>query len=539
MDLPEIRTEVARFLENPALYSAALVCKSWNASFTPFLYRAIKLPPFSKRPTTDAVRSNADHIRSLNLSVNESVLPILTVCAKNCNKLESICIRNSTWSMEGWFMFSTLVQRNPNIRSIDITDTYPGVPMDSIRILSSLLNLRKLWIEANGLETACMELLFNTVVGLEDLHLSYVDWFPDSFDKWPCFPKLKRLDMAHIINVPAQLQLEFIRRCPELNALSWSIQRRDPHLISDICDIFKTYCPSTEELKLYTGESLLDKEIAQIVDSCHRLTSLHISQSNIGETAFRSLTRHFPFLKELHLGQCRELTSGMIQKIMTNCSNLTLFHGTLLLAQDILGIHKAKEEEEDEEDEEEDEEEENTGEGTVKQQDWVCTRLELLNFSIGGLEGKPQEWHQQIFHQLGKLTRLRDLYLNRYISGNDFGRDGLDFRLGSGLGELSGLKQLSIINFGGLWQDMMESDVIWMAKSWPKLSWICNNLCDSPRNQLRLKRILEDSGVLVYCPNEQYELGCELFSDGDYESDIGVNGDHLDGEYQNQEEVTT
>ncbi|KAF9120082.1 hypothetical protein BGX30_003386, partial [Mortierella sp. GBA39] len=65
MDLPEIRHEVARYLDRSSLAAAASVCKSWNTTFTPFLYSKI-LDSFEGFCTAGFV-ANAHHIRELYL----------------------------------------------------------------------------------------------------------------------------------------------------------------------------------------------------------------------------------------------------------------------------------------------------------------------------------------------------------------------------------------------------------------------------------------------------------------------------------------
>jgi hypothetical protein len=209
-----------------------------------------------------------------------------------------------------------------------------------------------------------------------------------------------------------------------------------------------------------------DEDLSQILDSLRRLTCLNIPESNFGEMAFRSLMRH-PFLEKLHLKDAKNLSSKLIQQIMTNFPNLTEFSGTRLEACDIVGVVKGSKEA-DETDEGVTREEESLM--YTPSQDWVCTKLTYLYISIRGLEGKPREWHRRIFRQLGKLNQLRNLDIDSTNPDDDEPcRDGLDFRPEAGLDEMAGLKQLECLDIAGLWQDLEHEDVEWMVKTWPKL----------------------------------------------------------------------
>ncbi|KAG0230657.1 hypothetical protein B0O80DRAFT_463020 [Mortierella sp. GBAus27b] len=463
MDLPEIRTAVARYLDDRSLYAASLVCRSWNASISPVLYYEVRMMDHFDRPSKDAIRANADYIRSLELSLHKFSSEDQVALIENCTKIETIYIHNQTWTSQAWDWFSMLVQRNPNIESLCIFND-EGVPKEFINTLSSLMQLRELRIKALGLHSTSMELLFDTAVRLEILDIMSIDTFPSSFEKWLCFPNLKNLSLTL---EPVRSQLELIRRCPKLDTLTCYIHESDPSLVHDICEVFRTTCPFIENLELRTGGSMSDEDLSRILDSLRRLTCLNIPESNFGEMAFRSLVRH-PFLEKLHLKDAKNLSSKLIQQIMTSCPNLTEFSGTRLEACDIVGFVKGSEDA-DETDKGVTREEEEARKHPPPQ-DWVCTKLTYLYISIRGLEGKPREWHRRIFRQLGKLNQLRNLDIDSTISdGDERCRDGLDFRPEAGLDEMAGLKQLECLDIDGLWQDFEREDVEWMVKTWPKL----------------------------------------------------------------------
>src|SRR5690349_3301141 len=67
MNLPEIRAVVAQFLSTSDLPATSLVCKDWNASFTPVLYLQIRLPSHTKRSIKEGIVANAHHVQELYL----------------------------------------------------------------------------------------------------------------------------------------------------------------------------------------------------------------------------------------------------------------------------------------------------------------------------------------------------------------------------------------------------------------------------------------------------------------------------------------
>ncbi|KAG0245164.1 hypothetical protein BGX31_007743 [Mortierella sp. GBA43] len=69
IDLPEIRTAMGQFLGTSDLAIAAMVCRSWNASFTPILYSVINWSTRGKNPSRESIIANAGYIRRLDLTI--------------------------------------------------------------------------------------------------------------------------------------------------------------------------------------------------------------------------------------------------------------------------------------------------------------------------------------------------------------------------------------------------------------------------------------------------------------------------------------
>ncbi|KAF9362004.1 hypothetical protein BGX34_006784 [Mortierella sp. NVP85] len=268
-----------------------------------------------------------------------------------------------------------------------------------------------------------------------------------------CFPSLRKLRLDNTQhNLPISHQLQIIRKCPALRDLIW-LNRRfgsyHSYPLDDVCELFKTYCPSVERLDI--GENMLeDNHLAQILESCRRIKYFFVLPSRFGELAFGSLAKHYEHVQDLQLSGSN-LTSKMAQTIMTNCPNLVRFWGVTLEAKDILGIP----------------DEDATGDQQGPRE-WVCTKVYLLSIFICGLETKSLDWHQRVFQQLARLDKLLFLVIGPGSSFRGQSGDGLDFRLEAGLNYLGSLKQLAVLDARGLVLPLDTKEAKWITETWPR-----------------------------------------------------------------------
>jgi len=478
MDVPEIRAIVAQFMRHDGLAAAALVCKSWNVTFTPALYSRIYMHCY-KGADKEGFIANADFICHLELTEDE-----VHLFSRICTKIGSLCIKTlSSWSPPNLNQLSTLVRRNSSIRSINIGHGCAMSCKELLPAVSSCSDLRNLDISGFILDSVCMGFIFDIAIHLDTLRIHCLVTFPESLDKWPCFPSMKEVYLDEAI--PAQSYLEVIRRCPELRVLRWHIKQDDPCPVSHISSVFKLYCPSVKQLTLEAAH-LMDENIAEILNGCHRLVSVHLPGSKFGELAFLSLSRHFTTLRGLNLERCAGLTSTMVQQIMTSCRRLTDLTATTLDAIDILGDTN-------------EEESIRTGTGIRDQsQEWVCVDLDSLGVFICGLEGKPIEWHQKVMQRLAKLTKLTSLSVGPKLysySSSTGTRDGLDLRVKTGLDALSSLKRLECLFFDGLWQQMEEQDMRWMIEAWPEFFFLHGRMHSDPRQRWKMNQVLKERNI--------------------------------------------
>ncbi|KAF9985586.1 hypothetical protein BGZ65_010462 [Modicella reniformis] len=318
---------------------------------------------------------------------------------EHCTNLEVLNISFDMQDPEVWDNLSTLVRRNPRIKSIDILDvSFKPPPKAFLEALSACTGLRKLKArmdEPDGIE---MELILDIAIHLEHLRIYGSNIFlPKSLDKWSCFPVMKQLKLNADTDFP--IPLEIFRKCPKLRTLTWRSSEDMSDSVFDLCELLRIHCPLIETLTLFS-ESLTDMDLSLVLDSCREVTSLSIYYPMFGEQAFQSLSRLFPNIRQLNFKGCRGLTSAMAQQIMTSCPNLIQFSGASLKARDLLGLVK----------------DEVTEEEKMVTQDWIwldslssLKQLMVLDLS-GGLQQEMEEqdvrWMLEAWPKVSRVSGI-------------------------------------------------------------------------------------------------------------------------------------
>ncbi|KAG0266142.1 hypothetical protein BG011_003129 [Mortierella polycephala] len=347
--------------------------------------------------------------------------------------------------------------------------------------------------------------------------------------------------------------------CPELQVLDWRVPRLG-FPVQKFCEALQEGCwPKLIHLTLPESR-LSDSELAEILtsialppaslvypfssplslsfslpssssssspsSSCSGLVTFAVRRSDFGELSFKALRRHFPTLKYLDLCQCLGLSSWMAQEILGSCPMLESFEGYQIQARDIVqdfGLINSSHNSRNDND-------------TQQQQGWACGGLRYLDIYIAGFgsgtgfraDGLQMKLQWSVFAQLARLDKLVHLAvgdrrssilgargaagLNEASSsstlssspssssqqshGSAIETGGLDMRLCSGLSQLSTLKQLRMLQFMGLNQQMAEKDVAWMAENLPELRVVQGRLHTDERRQEVLETQLQKSGQI-------------------------------------------
>ncbi|KAF9095995.1 hypothetical protein BGX27_001183, partial [Mortierella sp. AM989] len=194
------------------------------------------------------------------------------------------------------------------------------------------------------------------------------------------------------------------------------------------------------------------------------------------------ISRHSRTITHLYLGDSSELTSSMTQTIMANCPLLEYLRLNTISGTDLARIEKV------------DQGNQSMGENTgqvILGEDWICLGIKTLQlqFDLSSKtmdidrntpEGEAMFQCQQqleqyhVFRQIGRLTRLQDLF----ISKSRFNRENersLDLRLEANGGSLEGLtalKELQSIEFYDTNQELGRDEIDWMLSQLPCLKYL-------------------------------------------------------------------
>ncbi|CAO3574343.1 unnamed protein product [Mortierella alpina] len=490
MDLPEIRTHVARHLADEQLAAAAAVSKGWHDTFNPAYWSTVKWSSADpKRPTEVGIEANKHSIRHLSFECDHPVDSTLNTCTNLTTLHVHYCSDN-------WDRVSNLLRQNTLLTSLSLYYSRVEPPPEFLTSLNeSCMNLTHLDASNLVYNFQGTQLLLDLTTRLHYLNLNgseLTDVGPlnsgENHQRWPEFPYLKSLSL--LLDRPGITilhQIQWIRKCPQLRDLCWNIdeddvgQERLP--IRELSELFSQDCSLLDELDL-EHPKLTDDVLNRILTVCRPLKKLHVSRSKFGPLAFHSIGQHFATLTTLGLGQCHAVTSPMTQRILMSCPNLLWFCAGRLEAQDVLGVTESRNETPEGHDERQ-----------LQPQDWVCTQLRLWTLYLCGLENRPPTWQDLVLKQLSKLTQLDFLTLGVNDYALDGTRDGIRLSLDAGLDQLRTLTKLDRFCFDGVAQDMTEEDVRWMLEAWPKLERVEGRLHTDNEQRRELEKILLEKNV--------------------------------------------
>ncbi|KAG0374240.1 hypothetical protein BGX24_010646 [Mortierella sp. AD032] len=245
-----------------------------------------------------------------------------------------------------------------------------------------------------------------------------------------------------------------------------------------------------------TGGSQDDQQIALLIQSSQAWK--HISLSffhGLGSLSTAALVhQHSKTLESLVLKECDGFCSEDIQAVLSSCVNLRVFQAMTSSGTEFSSTVYLDASE-------------------MVDSPWVCLGLESLMLVITGI-ARPDLKHDQygrpltgplhdgsiqgyelqriVYGQLGKLTRLRELWLGHDVPDLDDEEnyhpteiDGqwkyidpdeqfecLEFSLRSGLDLLGGLTELKVLNVDRMNIRVGLLEVQWMAERWPKMERI-------------------------------------------------------------------
>ncbi|KAF9352579.1 hypothetical protein BGX26_009640 [Mortierella sp. AD094] len=490
LDLLEVRIHIAQYLSKPQLAAASAVCKCWNATFSTFLYGDIIWDGTWRSPCRERIIAHAADIRYLKLdgTIGQPSDHFPWKTATGIKRLLSCICFLDTYTVQN---LSKLIRLNRGLLEFQDDSGIYAETQECMNALSCCPNLKKLSVKYADFErTEATELFYRICTRLEELEVCYSSVSDgEHLSNWSQFPSIKSLRFDYFVGPSTSQLLEFIHKCPRLESLHWNLTCGD-FPVSEICQLPSTYCRRLTNLSFRNqdGPYLTDIDLVEILNSYPILTGFSVHESGFGPLAFQSLRRHFGRLTSLDLDSSLNITSVMVQEIMTSCPELISFCAPSLEVGSIVGVirREGKTGEDSE-----------IGGQTRCQQEWTCLNLRELKVFICGLESAPAELQQLVLQQLSTLKKLEALKIGHYDGKARKVPDGVDLRLEAGLDILRGLKRLRVIEFRGLQQHIDELEIQWMLREWPNLKQVRGVIHPFKTKRRKLTDMLRPRGIEV------------------------------------------
>ncbi|KAG0022363.1 hypothetical protein BGZ81_008558 [Podila clonocystis] len=588
LDLPELRYHLADFLthETRTLAACAQVCKSWNDSFNPFVWR--QLSAAILLPKGHLYRQALEHNGHLIQDLTIGKLDRTRYCLDHITRLKTLQIEDerdygfSEDPIENFFLnmahsslsnpldelgldhhhhhplgynkrnewilqLEALLHQNKDLSRLRLKmDRFEPTPHFWGTVAQSCHKLVELecvftvltWPQLNPFLTAC------ATTGIRSLVLQHCnfDRFPPEVLAQHCFPAIESLTLATNSCLDLECQLQWMRCCPNLVSLIWTLMGPIQMSVTEFCTVLAEDCPRIESLVM--SDRLLEAHhLARILDAVKRLSKFVLRGDSVDSSllndpqVMRALERHFGSLRELDFGQERgHVEWESVHQVLTRCARLEslVVHGKVGIrrvvredgdvqggsqgteAQAAAGMHQGHE-----------------AQGVVpppkvisqseSAQPWACLGLRKLQMmlslpsptdvmqqpstTISATAAIPQSsrdmTQQRLMEQIGRMTQLRELLLGpgnllwMYEQGFSCCR-GLDFRLEAGMDQLAGLVRLERLDVEGIQQQRMGvEDVQWMLRHWPSLRLVEGDLNYHKEEREALDKIMKTHGFLV------------------------------------------
>ncbi|KAF9187944.1 hypothetical protein BGZ50_001675 [Haplosporangium sp. Z 11] len=481
MDIPEIRLMVGQFLHPSDVVSCARVCKVWHDTFMPLLWSEIDCTSSGPWPRGNVIEKYVCYIRVLDMEDFT-----LNGYSRACTRLQRLNITDYRQFNTTWPRLAAFICQNPNLQSLEINFSATRgsfvIPSQFMAAwTASALKLKRLRISNVKLDTEAMNLLLDLTLRLSTLELEWVDIGElGSMDRWSSFPHLETLLLDVHSGLSAAKAICWTQKCPRLRVFEYTalrlLEQKALLPVDDIVDLFLRTCPLLENLKLWCHH-LKDSDLARILKVCPRMTVLSVPETGFGPLAFESLVRHFSYLQELNIEQCRQVTGAMCQHVLASCPELRRFYADRLNVGDMIRAasrRETKQQQHFQQQEQQQQAGEEGGSNTILPQGWVCTKMEIMHVYLCGSKNGPQDWQCWAMEQISKLTRLEELCIDPPIAGQGHSKCGIQLRLENGLEMLSSLKRLEDVSVAD--QNMEQEDIYQILQMWPALSRLLGRL---------------------------------------------------------------
>jgi len=453
LETPEILWEVSKYVSGRTLLACVRVSMAWYQTFLPQIWKDIELTKNKAHP------SGAIHGYMYNRLVK--ILRIRGALKREHSSLSlpnlaSLTIENANWD-ENLFR---LVGNHPTLIHLDQRGIIGTHSTRFLGILAGLHRLKDLKLMGLEVNENNVDTFWQLCARLERLDVSFQQI--STQDRQPSieFPSMRELQVKAFPVNSAPWILDFMQRCPGLGSFeSMSNRLRIAPLVS------AGTWPHLQSIALWVA-SKDDEDVANIVAGMQRIIAFEVLLSFFTPRVMDLLRPHFIHLQTLGIDAIQGFTSAMAQEIMSSCPSLTKFKGCKIRAVDIVGG-----------------------------QPWVCLKLKILQLGIYADVLPINQVQPSVFDQLSRLTQLQELLV--YCGERE--EILLDLRLEYGLGRLSTLRSLRLLDFGVSQRQMMrQPEIEWILEHWKSLERIHGKLnALNPALDKVLKMKLTHHGIAV------------------------------------------
>ncbi|KAF9132557.1 hypothetical protein BGW39_011822 [Mortierella sp. 14UC] len=459
LDQRAIALRFSQSLDKATLLACVRVSRSWFAALEPCLWHSFTLlrdPPnpttshlpqqqqqqhrkalhLRRYPTLGSLQRNARHIVRLRYF---GELPLLKAFLPHLNQLEYLEATRYTDDVK------QLLKQNTATLHTLILKGDPLIPGDTIlidRLWFHLLDFTALRvIELNSAIVSDYEGLKFGLVCHKLTRLSLIDSkFIERPKSEEGFQRLKTLVLDRSF-IPKGDDPPLFELCPALEDFTWKSRSGKLPIFKFLVFLNAGRGEALSGLDL-SGSQIPDGDLASTIRLLPGLMRFHASNSLFGLEATRAIVEVRQHqIQELVVLQCPGFGPTVAQEVLRTCSQLRVFSAPAVNAVDMAQLR------------------------------WSCTGLEELDICIAGTRRLPRSKdprHQSIYSQIALLPNLRVLRLGE-VTDMEEGPFLLDLRVNSGLGVLSTLTRLEVLDCEKLKPVMEFFDLQWVILHWKSL----------------------------------------------------------------------
>ncbi|KAF9344200.1 hypothetical protein BGX34_005918, partial [Mortierella sp. NVP85] len=438
------------YLDNDALVCCLRVSKGWRDIFLPYRWRVVRRTFLGSKdsfkyygPDEEALHKYRRLVQDLtmrgyfNVDAMHNYLNLRNLQIRFCEHVQYIPSRAIDWD---------LIKESPLLTHLSLSNA--KVELVFCEALSKHPTITSLHLEESMIIEGIVPKFWEACKNLENLEMTTI-----LFEEFVPLPenvvleRLTRLDTR--IRWTYLLELDMISHCPKLKShelFGDSIQTRV--LINHPIRIDR-WPQADDQMRMSNPQ---DNELASMLEriwNC-RLNIAHfkLNRGSFGQQAFKALSFHHITLVELDLEMSSSLPSTGILDVLCSCPILEVLKAQSISIRDIAGGRP-----------------------------WVCQQLRELKIRFGA-EDAGQDMQRLVFERLSTLPRL--WRLDMCVLGV-YDDEVLQFRLDCGLGQLEGLKELTILKFYHGFrskerQHLEREDIEWMMSNWKRLKHLTGRL---------------------------------------------------------------